>query len=167
MKKGYKGILSTPLGEVLLYWQGTEIKGLWFIGQKYYANGIPAECIEDNSHSMVGNVQKWLDEYFEGDKKNCPFSVNPNGTEFQKTIWGILLDIPYGKTRTYGEVASRYQCLTGKRTSPRAVGNAVSRNPVSILIPCHRVMASGGRIGGYAGGIQKKQYLLELEMKHR
>ena len=100
----------------------------------------------------------WLSLYFEGKIPDFLPPLNPKGTEFQKQVWEALLQIPYGETNTYGALAKKLGCK-----SAQAVGGAVGRNPISVLIPCHRVVGAGGKLTGYAGGVEKKEFLLQLE----
>jgi len=155
--------ISSPLGNILL--SGTEqaLTGLWFEGQKYYASTLTSPC-EEKDLPVFDDAEKWLDLYFLGQKPDFMPPLSPRGTSFQKEIWDILLTIPYGQTVTYKYITS----LTAERKglpsmSAQAVGGAVSRNPVSIIIPCHRVIGSGGSLTGYAGGLDRKEKLLALE----
>ena len=106
---------------------------------------------------------RWLDLYFAGKEPHFMPALSPDGTAFQQAVWEILRTIPYGETTTYGAIAKRLEKNTGKRMSAQAVGGAVGRNPISILIPCHRVIGADGGLTGYAGGLDKKEYLLGLE----
>lgn len=146
---------SSPLGKLLLAGDGEGLAGLWFEGQAHFPR-LDAE--EKADLPLFGEVRRWLDIYFSGREPDFTPSLRPRGTDFQRAVWGLLGEIPYGRTATYGELAAR---LAG--TSARAVGGAVGRNPVSILIPCHRVVGAGGCLTGYAGGLDKKGYLLRLE----
>jgi methylated-DNA-[protein]-cysteine S-methyltransferase len=140
------------------------LTGLWFAGQKYY----PADThtwIPKPDHRIFKAVQSYLDSYFDHKKPKADFSLAPQGTAFQNAVWDLLRKIPYGQTTTYGEIA---KCLADARASKpsmsaQAVGGAVGHNPISILIPCHRVVGVSGNLTGYAGGLDKKRYLLELE----
>ena len=155
----------SPLGKILLASDGNNLIGLWFEEQKYYAATIK-ENIADNSQLPVFNItKKWLDRYFNGEEPNISeLPLSPKGGEFRKIIWDILSEIPYGKTITYGEIAEKAAKKMGKeRMSSQAVGGAGGHNPISIIIPCHRVVGKNGSLTGYAGGIDKKIKLLELE----
>ena len=149
---------SSPLGEILIASRGEEITGLWFTGQKYDRAGlgdvVPAE--PENSPALSAAL-RWLEEYFRGEEPKIEITLNPQGTAFQKRVWRELLTIPYGETLSYGALAKRLG------SSPRAVGAAVGRNPISLLIPCHRVLGSDGSLTGYAGGVERKKFLLEQE----
>lgn len=149
---------SSPLGEILIASRGEEITGLWFTGQKYDRAGlgdvVPAE--PENSPALSAAL-RWLEEYFRGEEPKIEIMLNPEGTAFQKRVWRELLTIPYGETLSYGALAKRLG------SSPRAVGAAVGRNPISLLIPCHRVLGSDGSLTGYAGGVERKKFLLEQE----
>ena len=114
-------------------------------------------CIRDRA-------KVWLDGYFSGNPAELSFPLNPHGTSFQKQVWEILLTVPYGKTTTYGAIAREIALRTGKeKMSAQAVGQAVGANPISILIPCHRVVGANGKLTGYAGGLDKKEWLLRHE----
>lgn len=153
----------SPLGRILLAADGTGLTGLWFEGQKYFARGL--ETVHEEKNTPVFDVVKrWLDLYFSGRVPDFTPPLRLRGTEFQRTVWKLLQDIPYGETTSYGALAL---CAAEKnRTvqfSARAVGGAVGRNPISILIPCHRVVGANGSLTGYAGGIERKIKLLRLE----
>ncbi len=146
---------KSPVGELTLLATDDALVGLWMGGQKYHGNvaDIP---VGDND--VLRRVTRWLDEYFWGRIPKIDFCVAPHGTEFQRRVWGALCEIPYGQTRTYGEIASRIGC-----NAPRAVGVAIGHNPISIIIPCHRVVGANGQMTGYAGGIHNKEILLKTE----
>lgn len=142
---------------------GTALTGLWFDGQKYFADTVSEEHIE-KSLSIFEDVSKWLDIYFGGKEPDFMPPVTFETTPFRKAVWDILVTIPYGKTMTYGEIADTIAGQKGiDKMSAQAVGGAVGHNPVSIIIPCHRVVGTGGSLTGYAGGIDKKIQLLKLE----
>ncbi len=109
-------------------------------------------------------VKQWLDDYFKGKNSSINFSVAPKGSDFRRDVWNILTEIPYGELTTYGKIAKQLEKkYRGKRVSAQAVGGAVGHNPISIIIPCHRVVGSNGSLTGYAGGLDKKVMLLKLE----
>ncbi len=149
---------ASPLGEMLLSADEAGVTGLWFAQQKYYARGLPPEAVPGET-PVLAQARQWLNVYFSGRQPDFLPPLHPNGTDFQKAVWNLLLQIPYGKTMTYGEIARRL----GKTMSAQAVGSAVGHNPISIIIPCHRVVGTNGSLTGYAGGIQRKIRLLELE----
>lgn len=159
----FTGYYASPLGNILLAADETGLTGLWFEGQKYFARGLPEERREAET-PILAEAKRWLDIYFSGEKPDFLPSLHPAGSQFRQDVWNILLEIPYGKTRTYGEIAKK---LAERRNLPhisaQAVGGAVGHNPVSIVIPCHRVVGANGSLTGYAGGIDKKVRLLELE----
>jgi methylated-DNA-[protein]-cysteine S-methyltransferase len=134
------------------------LTGLWFIGQKYYPKAVDTWTVCQN-YAVFQSLRDWLEQYFAGKNLKPVILLNPQGTAFQKTVWEILQKIPYGKTLTYGEIA---QQISGRQAA-QAVGGAVGHNPISLLIPCHRVIGSAGSLTGYAGGIEKKKALLERE----
>ncbi|MDE6889928.1 MAG: methylated-DNA--[protein]-cysteine S-methyltransferase [Eubacterium sp.] len=154
---------ESPLGPLTAASDGVALTGLWFNGQKYFASTLTGEY-ETRSLPVFERTREWLDLYFLGKAPDFmpPFSVS--GTKFRKEVWELLLQIPYGQTTTYGELAKKLAARRNiARMSAQAVGSAVGHNPVSILIPCHRVIGSDGSLTGYAGGIEKKAALLALE----
>ena len=154
----YRTTYPSPLGELTLASDGTSLTGLWIKGQKYFGGGATLCEVQDDL-PVFAAASSWLDAYFAGeetDPEDLPLALT--GTEFQQTVWQALRDIPYGTTVTYGELASRIGC-----GSARAVGTAVGRNPISIIVPCHRVLGADGSLTGYAGGIDCKRWLLDHE----
>jgi methylated-DNA-[protein]-cysteine S-methyltransferase len=156
----YTSTLKTPLGPITAAAENEALTGLWFFNQKFYPSQ-KAEWIEKSDYPLFKVLDAWLRDYFSGKNPKPDFKLDPRGTVFQKRVWKLLLKIPYGKTSTYGAIAN--QLGAEKASSARAVGGAVGHNPISILIPCHRVIGSSGKITGYAGGIDKKIALLKLE----
>ncbi len=156
---------STPLGPVLLASDGEALTGLWFQGQKHLPRGLDRAGEEKKKTLPVfDQVRRWLDVYFSGREPDFLPPLRPGGTAFQAEVWALLRGIPYGRTVTYGELARELAARRGhSRPSARAVGGAVGRNPISILIPCHRVVGADGGLTGYAGGLDKKISLLRLE----
>lgn len=144
---------------------GKNIVGLWMEKQKYFSGTIKEEIRENPGLEVFDTVRKWLDRYFAGEKPSLSeLPLAPLGGEFRKAVWNILCEIPYGSVTTYGAIAGKMARLMNKATmSSQAVGGAVGHNPISIIIPCHRVVGSNGSLTGYAGGIGKKIKLLELE----
>ena len=154
---------NSPLGGILLAADEIGLTGLWFNGQKYFARDLPAEHVEQNT-PVLSEAKRWLDIYFTGRKPDFTPPLHPVGSAFRQAVWEILLQIPYGQTTTYGEIARQLAAKLGlPRMSAQAVGGAVGHNEVSIIIPCHRVVGTSGSLTGYAGGIDKKVKLLELE----
>ena len=142
----------SPVGTLYLTADEAGLTGIWM-----HPEGT-------ESFPVLDQGKVWLNAYFAGNPQPPAFPLNPKGTAFQKQVWALLLAIPYGQTRTYGEIAREMALLTGKeKMSAQAVGQAVGRNPISILIPCHRVVGAGGKLTGYAGGLDKKQWLLRHE----
>ncbi|MDR2144462.1 MAG: methylated-DNA--[protein]-cysteine S-methyltransferase [Treponema sp.] len=155
--------IKSPVGILTVSSDGQNISGLWIEGQKYFAKNLEKDVSEKNL-PIFGNVQKWLAIYFSGREPDFMPPLMPKGSPFQKTVWNNLCKIPYGQTTTYGGLAKQIELENkGKRTSARAIGSAVGHNPISILIPCHRVIGKNGDLTGYAGGIANKIKLLELE----
>ena len=153
----------SPLGDLLLAADEEGLTGLWFVGQKYYANGLPVESIWQET-KILTETRRWLDTYFSGEEPKFTPPLHPVGTAFRQAVWKILLQIPYGQTVTYGEIAQQLAAEQGISTmSAQAVGGAVGHNKMSIIIPCHRVIGADGSLTGYAGGIDKKIALLKLE----
>lgn len=148
---------ASPLGEIILLFEDDALAGLWFAGQKYFPRDLPPVS-ERADAPAVREVRRWLDIYFQGRDPGLPPPLAPHGSDFRRAVWGELLRIPYGETTTYGAIAARLGCR-----SAQAVGGAVGHNPVSIIIPCHRVLGAGGGLTGYAGGLERKQALLALE----
>lgn len=154
---------ASPLGPVTVSACDGAVSGLWFDGQKYDRRTLPAGARQGRLE-VHSACFRWLDEYFAGKRPDFLPPLEPEGTAFQKAVWAILLRIPYGETMTYGEIAAELAAERGlPRMSAQAVGGAVGHNPISILIPCHRVVGTGGSLTGYAGGLSKKQALLRLE----
>lgn len=154
---------DSPLGGILLAADESGITGLWFDGQKYFARDLPAERVEQNTPALV-EAKRWLDIYFTGGEPDFTPPLHPIGSGFRQAVWNILLQIPYGQTTTYGEIARQLAAKQGlARMSAQAVGGAVGHNEISIIIPCHRVVGTNGSLTGYAGGIDRKVKLLELE----
>lgn len=154
--------LSSPLGPLFLASDGASVTGLWLEGQKYFAAGLEAETEERPDLPVFRQAEDWLGAYFE--RRDLPPlpPLAPRGSGFRQKVWKLLLEIPLGETATYGALAERLRAA-GVPASPQAVGGAVGHNPISILIPCHRVVGAGGSLTGYAGGVEKKRFLLELE----
>lgn len=151
------------IGDILLAADEIGLTGLWFKGQKYFANTLPNDHIQQETEILT-EAKRWLDVYFSGEEPNFTPPLHPNGSTFRKAVWQILLEIPYGQTITYGEIARRMAVMKNtSHMSAQAVGGAVGHNEISIIIPCHRVVGTNGSLTGYAGGIDKKILLLKLE----
>ena len=154
---------DSPLGGILLASDEVGLTGLWFDGQKYFARDLPAERMEQDT-PVLSEAKRWLDIYFTSREPDFTPPLHPIGSAFRQGVWDILLQIPYGQTATYGEIARRLAAKQGlPQMSAQAVGGAVGHNEISIIIPCHRVVGTNGSLTGYAGGIDKKVKLLELE----
>ena len=154
---------QSPLGTILLAANDTGLTGLWFEGQKYFAQGLDKET-EEKEFSVFQTARRWLDVYFSGQKPDFQVPLRFQGTAFQKEVWEILLSIPYGETTTYGAIAKQLAAKRGlPHLSAQAVGSAVGHNKISIIVPCHRVIGADGSLTGYAGGIWRKEKLLALE----
>lgn len=161
----YTTYYNSPIGKLLLASKENKLIGLWIEGQKYYSSGIEEEFTKNDDEKILIETKKWLNRYFNGEKP-CPNELDlaPIGSKFRKNVWDILCKIPYGKVITYNDIAKE---IAKKRKinkmSAQAVGGAVGHNPISIIIPCHRVIGTNGSLTGYAGGLDKKEYLLKLE----
>jgi methylated-DNA-[protein]-cysteine S-methyltransferase len=154
---------NSPLGEIMMASDEVGLTGLWFVGQKYFGLYLEKNH-EEKETPILKDTKRWLDIYFSGKEPDFRLPLHFIGTDFQKEVWDILYSIPYGKTMTYGSIANILAKRKGlKRMSAQAVGGAVSRNEISIIVPCHRVIGSNGSLTGYAGGIDKKIELLKLE----
>ena len=154
---------SSPLGSILLAADEIGLTGSWFDGEKYFADNLPAEHAERQT-PILAEAARWLDIYFTGKEPGFTPPLHPIGSPFRQAVWEILLQIPYGQTTTYGEIARQLAEKQGReKMSSQAVGGAVGHNEISVIIPCHRVVGTSGSLTGYAGGIDKKVKLLELE----
>lgn len=154
---------NSPIGGITLASNGKELTGLWFDGQKYFADNLPKER-EEKELPIFVQTKKWLDIYFSSKAPDFTPPLSMDGiSPFRKRVWEIMLAIPFGETITYGEIAKQIEKETGKRVSAQAVGGAVGHNSVSLVIPCHRVVGTNGSLTGYAGGIDKKVWLLKTE----
>ena len=157
---------DSPLGPLTLAEEDGALVGLWMQGQKYFPQDLKAR---QGFTPTLEQTAAWLDRYFAGCRPEISaLSLNPKGSEFRREVWDILRRIPYGETTTYAAIAAQIAKNRGiSRMSAQAVGGAVGHNPISILIPCHRVVGSGGSLTGYAGGLERKQWLLDWEKSHR
>ena len=161
----YKAHYKSPIGDLLLASKEGKLIGLWIEGQKYYKSNFLEEMEENENDKILLKTKNWLDRYFNNEKPPInELELNPIGSEFRQTVWKILCDIPYGKVTTYKKIAEEIAKQKGiAKMSAQAVGGAVGHNPISIIIPCHRVVGTNGDLTGYAGGLDKKKYLLEHE----
>lgn len=154
---------ESPIGNMLLASDEIGLTGLWFEGQKHFASTLTGEHIQrvTDVHRIT---RQWLDIYFSREEPQFTPPLNPQGTSFRENIWEILLSVPYGQTVTYGEIADAYAREKQiDKMSARTIGGAVGHNPILLIIPCHRVVGRDRKLTGYAGGIKKKTYLLNLE----
>jgi methylated-DNA-[protein]-cysteine S-methyltransferase len=162
----YTTVIDTPLGAMRALAEEepdgeAALAGLWFVGGKYAAQALQSWL---ESPEAFTETRLWLEAYFAGREPERAPRLKAHGSSFQMAVWDLLLKIPYGKTETYGALSTRIAALRGvNRMSAQAIGGAVGHNPISILIPCHRVIGSDGSLTGYAGGLDKKRFLLELE----
>ena len=161
----YKPYYQSPIGKLLLASKENKLIGLWIEGQKYYLGNLKEELQENNTEEILIKTKKWLDRYFDDKKPEISeLELDPIGSEFRKNVWKLLCKIPYGKITTYKSIAENVaKIMNRKQMSAQAIGGAVGHNPISIIIPCHRVIGTDGSLTGYAGGIDKKIKLLKLE----
>lgn len=161
----YRTDYESPLGRVTLASDGESIVGLWLEGQKYFGDTVNGEMHREDRLAIFAETRDWLDRYFRGEKPAiAEILLAPAGNRFRQEVWKILCDIPYGEVMTYGAIARMIAERLGReKMSAQAVGGAVGHNPVSIIIPCHRVVGANGSLTGYAGGIRTKIRLLEHE----
>ena len=154
---------DSPLGGICLAADALGLTGLWFDGEKYFGSNLPANPVRQETEILTES-KRWLDVYFSGREPDFLPPLHPIGSPFRRAVWDLLLQIPYGQTTTYGEIARQLATKQGlARMSAQAIGGAVGHNEISIIIPCHRVVGTNGSLTGYAGGIDRKVKLLELE----
>lgn len=159
----YSCTIDTPLGPMTAAATDDKLIGLWFVGQKHYPTAAQS-WVPRPDYPVLVNLRSWIEGYFAGKGVRMDLPLEPQGTSFQKAVWKILLQVPPGKTITYGDIARQLAAERGVPSmSAQAVGGAIGRNPISILIPCHRVIGADGSLTGYAGGVDKKRALLQLE----
>lgn len=156
---------NSPVGDILLAEKNGALIGLWIEGQKYFLGSIKEPMTQSQDSPILNRTKTWLDKYFKGEKPQVgELTLAPEGSEFRKEVWKILCDIPYGQVTTYKEISQKIAAHRGlNHMSAQAIGGAVGHNPISIIIPCHRVVGTNGSLTGYAGGIEKKISLLALE----
>lgn len=159
----YKKCYNAPIGKMTMVSDGTALTSLVFDRQKYYETEVPKDCIE-KLLPIFDETVRWLDIYFGGREPDFTPAISLKGSDFRSEVWDILMEIPYGEVTTYGEIAKQIAKKRGiNRMSAQAVGGAVGHNPISIIVPCHRVVGANGKLTGYAGGLEKKVELLRLE----
>lgn len=161
----YQTTYNSPIGKIFLVSDENDLIGLWLEGQKYFQATLKEEPVYNDRIEILNKTKKWLDCYFKGEKPHInKLSLKPQGSEFRQAVWKILCEIPYGQVTTYGKIADAVaKRMNKEKMSAQAVGNAVGHNPISIIIPCHRVVGTNGSLTGYAGGIDKKMALLKHE----
>lgn len=161
----YSTTYLSPIGLITLACDGENLVGLWMEGQKYFGDTVSGEMPERNDVPVFEAAKRWLDRYFAGEKPAVSkLPLRPIGSEFRQDVWNILREIPYGQVITYGDIAKKIAVKRNIQSmSGQAVGGAVGHNPISIIIPCHRVVGSNGSLTGFSGGIKTKVKLLELE----
>ena len=163
----YKYTYESPLGAMIMLGTLSYLTDLFFIDEAHAPSYDDAEYIEQLTGPFEVTIM-WLNQYFNGKKPFITPPIQLEGTEFRKSVWSILQTIPYGETTTYGDIGKQIAQQQGKaKFSAQAVGGAVGHNPISIIVPCHRVIGSNGQLTGYAGGIERKKYMLDLESEHK
>ena len=164
----YASRYDSPVGALLLAERNGKLVGVWMEGQKHLGS-LREQTLEFADTPVLVRTKRWLDRYFNGERPQISeLPLAPEGSDFRKAVWEILCEIPYGETITYGDIARQIADRLGlARMSAQAVGGAVGHNPISIIIPCHRVVGADGSLTGYAGGIEKKMQLLALEKETR
>lgn len=161
----YQSTYDSPIGRITIAAGSDALIGLWLDGQNYFAKTLQKQPIITQENLVLAQTKTWLDAYFrQANPDPHTIPLHPAGTDFQLAVWQILATIPYGQVMTYGEIARQIaQKLDKPKMSAQAIGGAVGRNPISIIIPCHRVVGAAGNLTGYAGGLDKKRFLLQLE----
>lgn len=155
---------GSPIGSITLVSDGENLTGLWFDGQKYDRDTLHGTKPSEKNLPVFSSAKKWLDIYFSGKAPNFTLPLKVEGSAFKKLVSEIMREIPFGHSTTYGEIAREVAQKTKRKSmSAQAVGGAVGHNPISLIIPCHRVLGGIGKLTGYAGGIERKIFLLELE----
>ena len=165
----YSAQYASPVGTLTLCAYEDKLAGVWLEGQKYFGASIPGEMVPDGDSPVLLRTREWLDRYFAGEAPSpAELPLSPMGTPFRQTVWKLLLEIPYGQTVTYGQLSWRTAAALGRHSmAAQAVGNAAGHNPISIIIPCHRLVGADGSLTGYAGGLERKEWLLLHEQKKR
>jgi len=165
MPQTFYSLYNSPVGCLTLASDGKNLVGLWIENQKYFAASISGSMVRQDNLKIFADTKNWLDRYFAGEKPLISeISLAPAGSAFRHAVWQILCQIPYGEVRTYGQIATEIALQMNKTgMSAQAVGGAVGHNPISIIIPCHRVVGSNGKLTGYAAGLDVKIKLLRHE----
>lgn len=163
----YKSNYKSPIGNIMLVSDEKNLIGAWIEGQKDFGGKLNEELKENDNLEILKMAKNWLERYFNSEMPQISeLSLKPIGNEFRQKVWEVLCQIPYGETTTYGEIAKKIaQKMNKTNMSAQAVGNAIGNNPISIIIPCHRVIGKNGDLTGYAGGIDKKIKLLDFEKR--
>lgn len=156
---------DSPVGKLLLAEKNGALAGLWIQGQKYFPDALRKDMREKGDSEILNRTKDWLDRYFRGEKPLIrELALAPEGSEFRKEVWKLLCEIPYGEVMTYSRLSQKIAAGRGlAHMSAQAVGGAVGHNPISIIIPCHRVVGTNGSLTGYAGGLDRKIRLLQME----
>ena len=165
----YSAQYASPVGMLTLCAQENRLAGLWLEGQKYFGASSSGEMVPNENAPVLLQARKWLDRYFAGEAPSpTELPLSPMGTPFRRTVWKLLLEIPYGQVITYGQLSWRTAAALGRPSmAAQAVGSAAGHNSISIIIPCHRLVGADGSLTGFAGGLERKQWLLRHEEKTR
>lgn len=157
--------MMTPVGDVVLAAEGGALVACAIAGQPAHARLLASDAMETSADPVLARASEWLGRYFAGERPDASeLTLAPRGTAFQREVWALIRQIPYGSVSSYGELADLVALgRGGGRMAAQAIGGAVGRNPISIIVPCHRVLAARGGVGGYAGGLDKKLWLLAHE----
>lgn len=167
-KNMYKTYYASPIGQIFILTDAYALLGLWLENQKYFGAGYDLEQAQQGETEVSRRVSAWLDAYFKGENPATDeIPLAPQVTEFRSKVLTVLRKVHYGETATYSDILRELQAEYGKIGSARAVGGAIGHNPISLLIPCHRIVGSDGKLTGYAGGLDKKAFLLKLEAGRR
>ena len=161
----YENIYKSPIGDIYITSDGKNITGAWLAGQKYFKRNLKEPTTLNSTCQIFKDTEEWFKSYFRGENPDLSnLSLEPSGSEFQKTVWNILRHIPYGETASYGQITKKVSDILNKPSmSAQAVGQAIAHNPILIIIPCHRVIGKNGNLTGYAGGQYLKLKLLKFE----
>lgn len=164
----YTAHYQSPLGGITMASDGIALVALWFDDQQHFGSTLCADHVESPDQPIFADARRWLDSYFSGKVPDFTPSLSLRGSDFRKQVWQILLTIPYGQTMTYADIAHVISTRrAGHPMSAQAVGGAVGHNPISLIIPCHRVIGANGSLTGYAAGLHRKARLLQIEQPHR
>lgn len=156
-------IYKSPIGDITIASEEQCLTGLWFESQKFFGSTLTSNSTKCQSR-IIRETECWLDDYFKGIRPQDTPPISLKGTHFRNTVWNLLRDIQYGQTASYKDITEKVALIEGKhKMSTQAVAGAISHNPISIIVPCHRIISADKSLTGYAGGIERKEFLLKLE----